>query len=78
MTWVHSLQQDFVPMAVGPNNPYGNGFKAVETDLTTEQKAIRVADPFKGRIWKIKNPESIHPVTGIIPTTAALFVIHRC
>lgn len=62
---VHTaLQQDFEPLAVGPKNPHGNGFQTVETDLLTEQKAKRVADPFKGRIWKIKNPESLHPVTG--------------
>ena len=51
-------------MALGPKNPHGNGFKAVETDLLSEKRAMRVADPFKGRIWKIKNPHSLHPVTG--------------
>lgn len=51
-------------MPPGPSNPHGNGFRAVETDLTTELKAMRCADPFKGRVWKIKNPESIHPITG--------------
>lgn len=59
-----ALQQDFEPMALGPKNPHGNGFKAVETDLLTEKKAMRIADPFKGRIWKIKNPQSLHPITG--------------
>jgi hypothetical protein len=58
------LQQDFEPVPPGPNNPHGNGFRAVESDLTTELKALRCADPFKGRVWKIKNPESIHPITG--------------
>lgn len=61
---VPQLQQDFEPMPPGPKNPYGNGFRAVETDLTSELKAMRCADPFKGRVWKIKNPESIHPITG--------------
>ena len=54
-------------MPVGPDNPHGNGFKAVERDLLTEQTAMRIADPFKGRIWKIKNPHSLHPVTGSAP-----------
>ena len=63
---VSTVQQDFEPMPAGSNNPHGNGFKAVERDLLTERKAMRVADPFKGRIWKIKNPESLHPVTGAL------------
>ncbi|GAQ81207.1 Copper amine oxidase [Klebsormidium nitens] len=57
-------EQDFVPLPLGPKNPHGNGFRAVETDLTSELKAMRCADPFKGRVWKIKNPDSIHPITG--------------
>eukprot|EP00884_Botryococcus_braunii_P003393 jgi/Botrbrau1/13054/Bobra.0187s0016.1 len=48
----------------GPENPYGNAFKAVETDLLTETAAQRVADPQKARIWKIKNPATRHPATG--------------
>ena len=48
----------------GPKNPYGNGFIPVETDLTTELKAQRVCDPHKSRLWKIKNPNSLHPITG--------------
>ena len=49
----------------GPQNPYGNGFIPVETDLTSELKAQRVCDPMKARLWKIKNPGSVHPVTGM-------------
>ncbi|BDA50132.1 Primary amine oxidase [Coccomyxa sp. Obi] len=48
----------------GPENPYGNGFVAVETDLTSEAKAQRVCDPFKARLWKVKNPNSLNPITG--------------
>ena len=48
----------------GPKNPYGNGFVPVETDLTTESQAQRVCDPSTGRMWKIRNPNSLHPVTG--------------
>ena len=59
-----NMQQDFEALPPGPKNPHGNGFRAVETDLVTEKGAMRVADPYKGRIWKIKNPESLHPITG--------------
>jgi Cu2+-containing amine oxidase len=57
----------------GPENPYGNGFIPVETDLTSELKAQRLCDPSCARLWKIKNPESLHPVTGgaRLPTEAS-------
>jgi primary-amine oxidase len=48
----------------GPENPYGNGFIPVETDLTSELKAQRLCDPTKARLWKIKNPNSLNPITG--------------
>ena len=48
----------------GPDNPFGNGFVAVETPLTTEQQAQRVCSPQTARYWKISNPASKHPVTG--------------
>ena len=48
----------------GPKNPYGNGFIPVETDLTSEAQAQRVCDPTRARLWKVKNPESLHPITG--------------
>jgi primary-amine oxidase len=51
-------------MEEGPKNPHGNGFIAVEKDLPTESQAARLADPSTGRYWKIKNPASLHPVTG--------------
>ena len=51
----------------GPKNPYGNGFIPVETDLTSEAEAQRVCDPSRARLWKVKNPESLHPVTGASP-----------
>ena len=70
-TLADTLQQDFEASPPGPKNPHGNGFRTVETDLTSERKAIRCADPFKGRIWKIKNPESIHPVTGELSPAVA-------
>lgn len=48
----------------GPNDPTGNGFILKETELLYEQDAARVAEPLKGRYWKIKNPQSLHPITG--------------
>lgn len=53
-----------VPMGECPENPYGNGFRAVEQDLTTTSAAQRVADPLSGRIWKVKNPAVKNPITG--------------
>lgn len=52
------------PMAEGAENPYNVGFTANETLLRTEQEAIRMADVGKSRYWKIKNPNSINPLTG--------------
>ncbi len=60
------MQVDVVALPDGPKNPYGNGFIPVETDLTTEKTAQRVCDPHKSRLWKIKNPNSLHPITGAI------------
>ncbi len=51
-------------MPEGPKNPYGNGFIGVETPLTSEAKAARVADGSKGTYWKVNNPTSRHPSTG--------------
>jgi primary-amine oxidase len=41
----------------GPTNPYGNAFYAKSTVLTTELEAQRLIEPFKGRYWKIINPD---------------------
>ena len=50
-------------------NPFGNGFRAVETELQREQQAKRCTDPHAGRTWKIKHPQRIHPVTGAMPVS---------
>lgn len=55
-------------MEEGPKNPYGNGFIGVETPLTSESKAARVADGSKGTYWKINNPASRHASTGTLST----------
>jgi len=38
-------------------NPYGNAFYAQSTLLPTELAAQRTIDPWKGRYWKIVNPD---------------------
>lgn len=54
---------DVVSTGDGPHNPAGNAFVVQETALVTESQAQRVCDPSKGRIWKVSNPDSLHPVT---------------
>ena len=39
-------------------HPYGAGFRAVATPLTTEKEAMRVIDPAASRTWKIINPNA--------------------
>jgi primary-amine oxidase len=50
-------------MPPGPDNPHLNGFTAVETDLTTTSAAQRLVAFDKARIWKIKNPAVLNPIT---------------
>ena len=64
----------------GPKNPYGNGFIAVETPLKRESGAARVADGSTGVYWKVNNPASRHPASGlsvhlcVTPTKVCLFL----
>jgi Copper amine oxidase, enzyme domain len=58
------LQVNVEAMEDGPENPYGNGFEVSETDLLSEAEAQRVQNPASARYWKIKNPNSRHPITG--------------
>lgn len=51
-------------MPLGPDNPHGVGFVAMETEFATEREAIRCVDPARSRVWKIKNPRSLNPVSG--------------
>ena len=46
-------------------NPFGNGFVGIETPLSSESKASRIADATKGVYWKVNNPASRHPSTGL-------------
>lgn len=47
-------------MPTSDENPFGNGFKAVETILGSTTEAQRVIAPEKGRIWKVVNPAVIN------------------
>jgi primary-amine oxidase len=47
---------DAVPVPMGPDNPWGNAFRAQKTKLTRESEAKRVADNLKARVWHITNP----------------------
>ena len=58
------LQVNVDPMPEGPDNPEGNGFVASETDFVTESQAQRSVDAARARMWKVKNPNSLHPTTG--------------
>ncbi|OZF26090.1 primary-amine oxidase [Rhodococcus sp. 14-2483-1-2] len=48
---------DAVPIAMGPNNPWGNAFRAQKTKITSESNGQRMADNSKARVWHITNPE---------------------
>jgi len=47
---------DAVPVPMGPDNPWGNAFRAQKTKLTRESQAQRVADNLKARVWHVTNP----------------------
>ncbi|GAX84570.1 hypothetical protein CEUSTIGMA_g11991.t1 [Chlamydomonas eustigma] len=52
---------DVEPIPTGPENPYGNAFKAQETTLHSVATAKRLIAPSeKARIWKIKNPHVLN------------------
>lgn len=46
----------------GPDNPMGNGFYSVSTELESEKQAQQLIDPFSARYWKIANKHSINAV----------------
>lgn len=53
---------DIVAVPPGPENPYGNSFRAVETQLVKESTSQRDAAP--GRTWKISSTTSRNEVNG--------------
>lgn len=57
---VYEINTEAVPM--GPENPHGNACIAIPTLLSTEQEAQRTVDIYKGRYWKVVNPQSLNSV----------------
>jgi primary-amine oxidase len=55
---VYEVNTEALP--IGSENPYGNACVARSTLLSKEQEAQRVVDPFKGRYWKVVNPNSLN------------------
>ncbi|HWF72066.1 MAG TPA: tyramine oxidase, partial [Solirubrobacteraceae bacterium] len=51
---VVEVDSEAVPM--GPENPWGNAFTAVEKVLEREGESGRMVDPSRARYWKIVNP----------------------
>ena len=56
----------------GPKNKYGGAFQKYEKDLTQEKEAQRQVDPMKARLWKIRNNNVKHPITGKAPAPCAI------
>jgi primary-amine oxidase len=48
------------PVPKGPDNPYGNAFRARRTLLRSESQAQRLIDPFTGRHWLVVNPNIVN------------------
>ena len=46
----------------GPENPYGNGFRAFETFLKTEGEAQRDMSLADARVWMVNNPNTKNPL----------------
>jgi primary-amine oxidase len=44
----------------GDDNPWGNAFAAHATRLESEQRAQRVVDPARSRVWKVVNPDVLN------------------
>ena len=52
---VHEVHTESVP--AGAENPYGNAFKAVATQLSSERDAQQLIDPLSARFWRFSNPD---------------------
>jgi len=51
------VEVDSVPAPLGPENPYGNAWRAVAAPLARESEAQRDIDARRARYWKIVNEE---------------------
>jgi primary-amine oxidase len=58
------VEEESVPVPMGPENPLGNAFVVQKTLLKTEQEAQRVTRAYRARTWKIINPSVINPITN--------------
>src|SRR5436305_8248198 len=47
---------------VGEDNPYGNALVPTARLLATESEAQRLADPARGRQWRVVNPSRLNAV----------------
>ena len=56
------VEVDSVPDPLGPENPYGNAWRAVPTPLTRESEAQRDIDSKRARYWKICNEKKVNHV----------------
>jgi primary-amine oxidase len=48
---------DAVPVPMGPENPWGNAFRARKTKIARESEGQRLADNSKARVWHVTNPD---------------------
>ncbi|KAG2486353.1 hypothetical protein HYH03_014934 [Edaphochlamys debaryana] len=71
-----------VPMPPGPDNPAANGFRMVETPLTSTAAGGRTHNFHLARFWSIKNPASTNPVSGrpvsyrLLPAASPAMMAH--
>ena len=49
-------EMNFSPAPGGPENPYGNAIRTVETRFQKEQQAQREIDSRQSRYWRVSNP----------------------
>jgi len=49
------VEVDAMPDPPGPENPWGNAFRAVETPLRSERQARRRSDPLRSRTWHVRS-----------------------
>jgi primary-amine oxidase len=65
------LEVDTEPIAAGPENPYNNAFRAVQTPIRSESESGRKANTPKARFWKVASRDRKNAVGE--PTAYALF-----
>jgi primary-amine oxidase len=61
---VVEVEVDRMPQGLG--NEHGNAWRLRETPLRTELEAQRLADPLRGRYWKVVNPNVRNAAGGLV------------